>query len=110
MLSSSVNVCPSGCTCSEQKYSEHAGHGLSLGALFSSSQRKWNRPKHLLQYLAANGLEQLPLVDRQELLALLHTLRESQKLHELSCAYVSNLAGQEGRACLPVPSDCSEAC
>ena len=40
MLSSSVKVCPSGCTCNEQKYSEHAGHGLSLGALFSSSQRK----------------------------------------------------------------------
>ena len=37
MLSSRVNVCPSGCTCSEQKYSEHAGQGLSLGALFSSS-------------------------------------------------------------------------
>ena len=52
MLSSRLSVWPSGCTWSEQKYSEHAGHGLSLGALFSSSHLSANSPKHLLQYLA----------------------------------------------------------
>ena len=52
MLSSRLSVWPSGCTWSEQKYSEHAGHGLSLGALFSSSHLSAKSPKHLLQYLA----------------------------------------------------------
>ena len=87
MLSSRVSVCPSGCTCSEQKYSEHAGQGLSLGALFSSS--------HLLQVMKElSGYRLLP--HRWNIVTSLETNAEFQ-FAQASLAHVgqrNNLLGE----------------
>ena len=74
-LSSRLSVCPSGCTCSEQKYSEHAGQGLSLGALFSSS--------HLSQVMEElSGYPLLP--HRRNICTCFETEAESQAAQALA--------------------------